>query len=138
MEEHRHHEHSNCGHDHHHHDHNHHHHDDTHYHVYILENLGCANCAAKMEKQIRELPEVEMATITFATKQLRVAAEHPEKLLPKIQAICSSIESEVTVKLKDEHDHHQAHNKSEKEHKKEYLEIGMGALLLRWQLCLNM
>lgn len=50
--------------------------------VYILENLSCANCAAKMEEQIRKMPEVEMATITYATKQLKVAAREQEKLLP--------------------------------------------------------
>ncbi len=27
--------------------------------VYILENLGCANCAAKMEAKIKELPGVK-------------------------------------------------------------------------------
>ena len=65
--------------------------------VYILENLGCANCAAKMEKKINELPEVEAASITFATKQLRVASFHVDELLPVLQEICSSIESEVVV-----------------------------------------
>ena len=65
--------------------------------VYIIENLGCANCAAKMEKKINELPKVEAATITFATKQLRVASNHQEQLLPVLQEICSSIESEVIV-----------------------------------------
>ena len=57
--------------------------------VYILANLGCANCAAKMERQIRELPGVEMATITFATKQLIVAADNQEKLLPEFRRICA-------------------------------------------------
>ena len=42
--------------------------------VYIMENLGCANCAAKMEAKFNALPEVEEATITFATKQLRLTA----------------------------------------------------------------
>lgn len=65
--------------------------------VYILENLGCANCAAKMESKIRELPGVEYAAIVFATKQLRLAAENPDALLPQIQEICASIESEVLV-----------------------------------------
>lgn len=65
--------------------------------VYILDNLGCANCAAKMERKIQELPEVEAATITFATKQLVVASDHQEHLLPILQKICSSIESEVVV-----------------------------------------
>ena len=53
--------------------------------VYILENLSCANCAAKMEQEIRKMPEVEMATITYATKQLKVAAREQEKLLPRFR-----------------------------------------------------
>ncbi len=65
--------------------------------VYILENLGCANCAAKMEKRIKELPGVKYATITFTTKQLRLSAENHAELLPRIQDICTSIESEVKV-----------------------------------------
>lgn len=65
--------------------------------VYTLENLGCANCAAKMERKIKELPGVKYASITFATKQLRLAADHQKELLPMIQQICSAIESEVKV-----------------------------------------
>ena len=65
--------------------------------VYILENLGCANCAAKMEKKIKELPGVKYATITYTTKQLRLSAENHAELLPKIQEICTAIESEVKV-----------------------------------------
>ena len=66
--------------------------------VYILENLGCANCAAKMEAKIKALPEVDDAVLTFATKQLRISAKNPDLLLPVIQSICSSIESEVMVR----------------------------------------
>ncbi len=65
--------------------------------VYILENLGCANCASKMEAKIKELPGVKYATITYATKQLRLSAKNHQSLLPEIQKICSSIESEVKV-----------------------------------------
>ena len=101
------------------HDHHHHHHDEHcacgcedhehehgHHHphstasakrVYILENLGCAHCASKMEEQIQHLDGVESATITFATKQLRLNAADPDALLPQIRKICTSIESEVKV-----------------------------------------
>ena len=65
--------------------------------VYILENLGCAHCASKMEEQIQHLDGVENATITFATKQLRLNAADPDALLPQIRKICTSIESEVKV-----------------------------------------
>ncbi|MCI5700220.1 MAG: cadmium-translocating P-type ATPase [Lachnospiraceae bacterium] len=70
--------------------------------VYILENLGCANCAAKMEKKIQELPDVVDASITFSTKQLRVVSEHSENLLPQLQRICASIETEVIVRERTE------------------------------------
>ena len=68
----------------------------------LIENLDCANCAAKMENRINELPEVHAATLTFATKQLRVAvtpeaAQREDTLIAKFQEICSSIESEVIV-----------------------------------------
>ena len=119
--EHHEHEHHHHDHDHEHHEHEHHHHDDEHcgcgcgdhdhnheHHehshstasakrVYILENLGCAHCASKMEEQIQHLDGVESATITFATKQLRLNAADPDALLPQIRKICTSIESEVKV-----------------------------------------
>lgn len=119
--EHHHHEHEACGCGHeHHHEHGHEEHE-HHYHeheaaasretlpmpegvekrVYILENLGCANCAAKMERMIGELPGVKMATITYATKQLAVAADHQEALLPEFRRICASIEEDVTVTPRD-------------------------------------
>ncbi len=65
--------------------------------VYTLENLACANCAAKMEQKIKGLPGVKGASITFATKQLRLAADRQEELLPRVQEIVSSIESDVQV-----------------------------------------
>ena len=66
-------------------------------HIYLLENLGCAHCAAKMEEQIQALPGVQSASITYATKQLRLCADDPQMLLPQIQRICASIESQVKV-----------------------------------------
>lgn len=65
--------------------------------VYIIENLDCANCAAKMERLIQAMPEVDNVSLTFATKQLRVAAEDPDQLLPEIERICSSVEGPVHI-----------------------------------------
>ena len=69
--------------------------------VYLLKNLGCANCAAKMEYKIKELPGVTYANVSFATKQLRLSAADHEALLPEIIAICKSIESDVEVVPRD-------------------------------------
>ena len=93
--------------------------------VYILENLGCANCAAKMERKIKELPEVEDAVITFATKQLKVASNHQEDLLPVLQEICASIESEVVVKQKES----KVHKEKQEENQKVIIGILAGAVL---------
>ena len=69
--------------------------------IYLLENLGCAHCASKMEEQIADLDGISEATITFATRQLRVTAKNPDRYLDQIRRICTSIESEVIVKEKD-------------------------------------
>ena len=50
--------------------------------TYTIAHLGCANCAAKMEAKMNTLTGVH-ATITFATKQLRIEAEDPDGLLPQ-------------------------------------------------------
>ena len=65
--------------------------------IYMLENLGCAHCAAKMEERIGALTGVREASITYATKQLRVTADNPDIYLEEIRKICSSIESQVKV-----------------------------------------
>ena len=101
--------------------------------VYILENLGCANCAAKMERKIQELPQVDFANLTYATKQLQVVTNTDEELLPVFQEICSSIEGEVTVSRRDRKP---AAKKEERkagrfsENKKDFAEIGLGAVFL--------
>lgn len=136
-----------CGHDHHHHEeecgHDHHQHEDhemplhggefpqgTAKKVYILENLGCANCAAKMERQINALPQVEKAVLTYATKQLVVASEHQEDLLSKLQKICDSIEEGVIVIPREETKVTKKEKKSVyEENKKDILAIAAGAVL---------
>lgn len=43
--------------------------------VYRLEELDCANCAAKMEAAIRKIPGVNSATINFFCQKLTIDAE---------------------------------------------------------------
>ena len=82
--------------------------------VYILENLDCANCAAKIERKLSKLPELSDVSVTFATKQLRFAAEDPEAVLPKIRETIQSMEPDVEVvertrgrrKAEETHSHH--------------------------------
>lgn len=96
--------------------------------IYRLENLGCAHCAAKMEEKIGEISGISKATITFATKQLRVSAEEPDDFLEEIRKICSSIESQVKV-IPREKDLPEKESSKEEEPKRELLGIVLGALL---------
>ena len=69
--------------------------------IYILEGLDCANCAAKVEQKIRTMPGVDDATVTYATKQLKLSAKDPDQLIPEIQRTIDSIEDGITVVPKD-------------------------------------
>ena len=108
-----------CG---HHHDHEHHHYDHKehkHHHgagvrkVYIMENLGCANCAAKMEAKFNALPQVEEAVITFATRQLRLTAADPDSLIPELTRIANTVEHGIVIREREEHSHHEEHHHHE-------------------------
>ena len=82
--------------------------------VYHIENLGCANCAAKMEDKMNRLEGVE-ASLTFATRQLRLTAEDPDSLIPELQELARTVEGEVEIhsrgdKHHHDHDHDHDHN----------------------------
>lgn len=100
--------------------------------VFIVEKLGCAHCAGKMEEQISHLPGVEAVNLTFATKQLRVWSDDAKALLPQIQEICTSIEPDVKVVIREDTVRTQKEAKKAKnnsEDNREYLELGIGIVL---------
>ena len=94
-----------------------------------------------MEEKINALNGVESAVIVYATKQLRLSAKHPDTLLPEIQQICSSIESQVKVvkpqkvhkiNTADGHAHdsaHMDHHKAHSEDRTDLFQIFAGAVL---------
>ena len=67
---------------------------------FILEGLGCANCAAKMERAINELDGVKEATVNFITQKLAIEAE--AKKMPAIieaaEKIVKKIEPDTNMK----------------------------------------
>lgn len=69
-----------------------------------IENLGCANCAVKMEEVIREIEGVEEANLNFATKTLFLKMDELgyKKSLDLINKKISEIEPGAFIKTKDE------------------------------------
>ena len=61
---------------------------------YTLENLGCANCAAKMEEKIKELDGVNSVTVNFITTKMVLDVEDDkfDSVLAQAKDIIKSIE----------------------------------------------
>ena len=81
--------------------------------IYIMEHLGCANCAAKMEARFNAHPAVKSAVITFATRQLRLEAENPDVLIPELQELARTVEAGIVIvpreQFQGETAHHDCH-----------------------------
>jgi len=60
---------------------------------YYLKNLDCADCAAKIERKVSELPGVRSASVSFATSTLVLEAER----LDLVQQTIHQIEPEVEL-----------------------------------------
>ncbi|MBM6924495.1 cation transporter [Pseudoflavonifractor phocaeensis] len=67
---------------------------------FAMENLDCANCAAKMEAAIQKLPGVNSATVSFMTQKLTIDAEEGrlEEILDQAAAICRKVEPHCVIK----------------------------------------
>ncbi len=70
--------------------------------VYTLEDLDCANCAAKIEKAINDIPEVIKAEVSFMTQRLVVELEEKnlQEVEKKINEVVKKVNSDVTLKLR--------------------------------------
>ena len=84
---------------------------------YTIENLDCANCAAKIEAKFNAHEKVQEAVITFSTKQLRLTAEDPDALIPELVRIARTVEGNVEIhpmekegKHSHEGQHHHHHD----------------------------
>lgn len=66
-----------------------------------LQNLDCANCAAKMEGDISALEGVNKASISFMTQKLMIDvdgdAQAFDAILDKAQAICTKYEPDCVI-----------------------------------------
>lgn len=67
--------------------------------TYILEDLDCANCAAKIEDAVGKLPGVSKSTVTLLTQKLviEVAEDKAEGIYKEIKQIVKKFEPDVEV-----------------------------------------
>lgn len=67
--------------------------------VFRLEDLDCANCAAKMECAIKKLNGVNDASVSFMAQRLTIDAddENFEEIMNKVVKTCRKIEPDCTI-----------------------------------------
>lgn len=67
--------------------------------VFRLEDLDCANCAAKMEDAINKIAGVERAQVNFLAQKLTLEAADAEfeAVLKKAVKACKKIEPDCTI-----------------------------------------
>ncbi len=67
-----------------------------------LENLDCANCAAKMERKLNKLDGVNSATVNFMVQKLTMDFEDSREaeIMEKAEKIMKSIESGLVIKAR--------------------------------------
>ena len=68
---------------------------------YKLENLCCANCAAKMERGILALPGVKDASINFMAQKLTIDADDTrfDEIMAQVVTLCRKVEPDCVIHI---------------------------------------
>lgn len=66
-----------------------------------LQDLDCANCAAKMEEAIKKLDGVTDANVSFMTQKMTIEADDArfDEIMKEVVAVCSKVEPDCKILL---------------------------------------
>ncbi len=69
--------------------------------MFQMEDLDCANCAAKMEDAIKKIDGVTSASINFMTQKLTLEADESrfDEIAKEAAKICRKVEPDCTVRF---------------------------------------
>lgn len=67
--------------------------------AYKLQDLDCANCAAKIEEAVGKISGVEKANVSFLSQKMTIEApeEEQERILEEAKKIIKKLEPDVVV-----------------------------------------
>lgn len=67
--------------------------------VFKMQDLDCANCAAKMENAVKKIAGVNSAAISFMTQKLTIDAEDDrfEAIMDEVIKACKKVEPDCTI-----------------------------------------
>ena len=66
-----------------------------------LEDLDCANCAAKMEEAIKKIAGVNDANVGFMAQKMTIDAEDEkfDEIMKEVVAVCAKVEPDCRILL---------------------------------------
>lgn len=64
-----------------------------------LQDLDCANCAAKMEEAIKKIDGVNEASMSFMTQKLTIDAadDRFEAIMDEVEKVCAKVEPDMKI-----------------------------------------
>lgn len=64
-----------------------------------LEDLDCANCAAKMEEAIKKIDGVNDASVSFMTQKMMVDADEErfDAVMQEVKNVCAKVEPDCRI-----------------------------------------
>ena len=67
--------------------------------IYKLEDLDCANCAAKMERAIAKLDGVTYANVNFMSQRLTIDSDDNrfEEIMDAVERTCKKVEPDGRI-----------------------------------------
>ena len=69
---------------------------------FVLEGLNCPNCAAKIQTDVQNLPEVSQAELNLMKQSLTLEFNKDEDIFGKVERIVHRYEPDVKVRLKED------------------------------------
>ncbi len=67
--------------------------------IFRLEDLDCANCAAKMERAIQKIGGVNEANVSFMGQRLSIDADESrfEEIMDEVVRVCRKVEPDCKI-----------------------------------------
>lgn len=69
--------------------------------TFELEDLDCANCAAKMEDAIKKIDGVNNATVSFMAQKLTIDADDSrfDSIMKEVVNVCRKVEPDCVIEM---------------------------------------
>ena len=67
--------------------------------VFRLEDLDCANCAAKMERAIAKIDGVDSVSISFMAQRMAIEADEArfDEIMERVAKACKKVEPDCRI-----------------------------------------